>query len=1526
MNAPRRHAKDPEVIASTTGLVSFLREIVQNSAQQVRDDRDRSREHMWLTQLPEGVRRPTVRPDGLLITLDHVPQAAPPPLPDLLEGWVKSERIEDADGGDPPLAEEGPGQEQERDTDGRTWWEERTVRREDAAEVLRAYGPWLARWRRWAERERADRSLRDQYEFLYRWHQQLAQQDDQRELVLAVGLLTWTDPNGEAVHRHLVTHRVETSVERRTARLSVRLASESSLRVEDRDFLDSDDGWEPERSTAVAEDLAARSPHPLSEVVLEQLAEWQERALTRPVAFSAEWKPPREPEPSARLTYAPALIMRPRDRNALLRCYEQIAASVATEGHAPLGLAQLVMPLDEDQRAHWTGSEMAPLLGDDPLFPLKTNAQQRDVLRRLEQDTGVVVQGPPGTGKTHTIANLVSALLAQGQRVLVTSARDQPLTVLRDKLPAAVRDLCVLLLSSTRQDGTGELERTVNALTDQVAATDIGRLRTDIDRLSTRRDEVRARISALTSEVVELREAETRQHDGIAPGYAGTLAAIVQQVQDGDSRFGWIGALPDGSVGVPPFSSIQAQELLTLLREGAGGPRTGGALPTPDELPPAEQVAEALAASRLTDDGLSEATIAIRNALAGLDASVPDQLMSSLSVCRTALHRLGVAASPVRWHGEEWITRALEDRLARRNILLWQRVTAGASELDAVRRGVDGVGLRQVALPENLPKDKAGQLARSGEALKAYLSGGGRLKTRFAHRAQKDAEELLGSCTVDGQSPQTLEELDAVLAHLQANAAIAAVASRWEQLGVLVPGGPIEVRLAALAERYAQLEHVDAFGVAREQVDELLIRNGTHVALTSRQAWQDFAQALAALGGRRAADEATARLAGWEEQLRTPVDGAHPAAEALAAAQAIRDQDAERYAKELDALALAHTREHRRRRCSELLGALRAVHPVLAGRLADEQEESEWDARLGEFGEAWAWATASRFVRRRRTPGLEHRLEGELAEHEDRLERLTGELAGARGRLYCLERMTQDQRSSLQAYRAHMASYGKGSGRHAATFKAAAREAMAVAMEAVPAWVTPIGQVAEMVQARRDAFDVVIVDEASQAGMEALFLMWLAPRVIVVGDDKQCAPSVSGMGRTQVIQDRLAAHLPDIPLRLRQLYTPHTNLYQLLSTFFPEVIRLGEHFRCMPEIIAWSSRTFYDDKLIPLRQFGGERLDPLVTHYVEGAVTKGRDGRLHNAMEAEAIVECLVELVEDPAYRDKTMGVIVLQGQGQVRLLDDLIKQRLSAPVRERHGIQVGNPASFQGDERHVILLSMVVTDPPRIAGGHPSERKAYNVAASRAQDQMRLFYSVPRARFKSNDLRLNLLTYMENPPAALASTDALGPVTPDVRTAPFDSLFEQQVYLRLTERGYHVIPQFPAGEKRIDLVVVGARGRLAVECDGDYYHSSAEQLRHDQQRERELQRVGWAFWRVRESEFRYDPETALADLWEELERRGIHPADYSSSQASGDSQNGAWAPVDLSSDDDLPEDDDSEDQAEGSETPDAGDPTEGAA
>ncbi|MFC1443128.1 AAA domain-containing protein [Streptacidiphilus sp. N1-10] len=1509
---PSRHAGDPEVVAQTAGLIGFLREVVQNSQQRQRDTR--TRESLWLAALPDQIARPRESPSGALLSLQHVPREAPPQLPGVLDGWVDQDLCQVAEAADPPLNAEGPGRERMTDAAGRQWWEERTVRREDSLEALDAYAAWLPRWRRWAAQERRDQPLRDLYEYLYRWHQRLVHQDDQLELVLAVGLLTWRDPNGETVCRHLLARRVETKVERRTAKLLVHLSPQGATQLEDQDFLDSDDGWHPEQAAALAEQLTARSCHPLSDEALEQLSQWQERALSRPVSFSAEWQVPRQPELAARLTFAPALLLRPRDRNALLRYYDRIGASVAEQGQAPLGLAQLVLPLEHQERADWRGRGTSrrheAVLGEDPLFPLKTNPKQASVLARLERDTAVVVQGPPGTGKTHTIANLVSALLAEGKRVLVTSARDQALTVLRDKLPTPVRDLCVLLLSSNRHDGVDELEKTVNALIDQVASSDTDQLAEEIARLRGQRADLRGRIAHSTEQIIALREAEHYRHPEIAHGYGGTLATIIQRLKDQADRLGWIGRLPLEAPQRPPLNTREALELLELLRSGASGTDQSTDLPDPALLPAPQEVAAVIDAAR-PRESVSPSVLAAREALAALTVQTTDALAGHLESSYAALHQLGLPPSPARWDQNHWTTRALHDRLTRRNLQLWQAVATNGERLRSIGSQIQALGLTQVEIPPDLSPAEAAAMVASGRALRAHWQQGGTFRTRMAPRVQKTARPLLEACTVDGRAPHDLDDLEAVLVHLEAQTALAALALRWAHVEVTLTPGPAAVRLAQLTELTEQIEHIDAFGTARDAIDNLLLKNGVRLGLASPSAWQDYAAAMAELADRRTAATAQQQLRSWERALSPRGQRTHTSPHVAALAHALHNHDAHQYAHALEALATAHTQQRRRHRCNELSGRLHSAHPHLAKQLEQNPADQAWENRLALLDDAWPWACANRFVTDQRTPGLEQRLDAQLIDLEARLERLTGDLAAAQGRLHCLRRMTQDQRSSLQSYRSHMTALGKGKGRSASAFRAAARDAMSVAQEAVPAWVMPIAQVAEMIPARQDAFDVVIIDEASQASMESLFLLWLAPRVIVVGDDKQCAPSLTSMGPHQRLEDRVNAYLPDMPARHRRLFSPHTNLYQLLSSLFPDVIRLDEHFRCMPEIIGWSSATFYDRKLQPLRQYGGERLDPLIVHLIPDAVVEGRDTRLRNPTEAEAIVNCLKEMTNNPAYRDKTIGVVVLQGSGQIRLLENMIPATLGPTLCERHQITVGTPAAFQGDERHIILLSMVVTNPPRITGGNLSERRAYNVAASRAQDQMHLFCSVPPDRLRPKDLRLNLLTYMQNPPAALDALDDLGDVRPDVPTTPFDSLFEQQVYLRLRERGYHVLPQLPAGGKRIDLVVVGARGRLAVECDGDHFHSTPDQIRHDQQRDRELQRVGWTFWRIRESEFRFDADQALEGLWETLDRLKIHPATYTRAAKTPAAH---WQPLELTPD--VPEDATDQDEETDLESP----------
>jgi very-short-patch-repair endonuclease len=175
-----------------------------------------------------------------------------------------------------------------------------------------------------------------------------------------------------------------------------------------------------------------------------------------------------------------------------------------------------------------------------------------------------------------------------------------------------------------------------------------------------------------------------------------------------------------------------------------------------------------------------------------------------------------------------------------------------------------------------------------------------------------------------------------------------------------------------------------------------------------------------------------------------------------------------------------------------------------------------------------------------------------------------------------------------------------------------------------------------------------------------------------------------------------------------------------------------------------------------------------------------------------------------------------------------------------------------------------------------------YNVAASRAKDQLWLFHTVALTDVGNpEDMRFQLLDYCYGVVGRTQTDDdrvMAQAVAEDVPVEPFDSLFEQRVFNRLYDRGFTVIPQFPAEGYNIDLVVVGSKGRLAVECDGDAWHGP-DAYERDLARQRDLERCGWQFFRIRESAFYVDQPAALAGLWQALDELGIYPSDWMSEQ-----------------------------------------------
>jgi very-short-patch-repair endonuclease len=75
---------------------------------------------------------------------------------------------------------------------------------------------------------------------------------------------------------------------------------------------------------------------------------------------------------------------------------------------------------------------------------LDSDAVQRAVVEAARAGTDLVVHGPPGTGKTQTVANLVAALAAEGQRVLLVANRRAAIEAVTERLGAVGLDDLVL--------------------------------------------------------------------------------------------------------------------------------------------------------------------------------------------------------------------------------------------------------------------------------------------------------------------------------------------------------------------------------------------------------------------------------------------------------------------------------------------------------------------------------------------------------------------------------------------------------------------------------------------------------------------------------------------------------------------------------------------------------------------------------------------------------------------------------------------------------------------------------------------------------------------------------------------------------------------------------------------------------------------------------------------------------------------------------------------------------------------------
>ena len=1139
-----------------------------------------------------------------------------------------------------------------------------------------------------------------------------------------------------------------------------------------------------------------------------------------------------------------------------------------------------------------------PTLGNEDeavLFGKPANTEQLEIAKQLSRRDCVLVQGPPGTGKTHTIANLLGHLLAQGKRVLVTAHTPKALRVLRQQVVEPLQPLCVSVLHNDKPSQE-ELQASVRKIhlrlseDDRLLERDAQRLRTDRKRiLTTLRDSRQQLLDALQDEIRYV----------VFGGKSTRPIEAAKQVKAGEGQHDWI----PGPVELGASLPLSHSEIVALYqtnarvspadeRELAGARPDVNTLPTPVEF------------QRLVDEiaALQGQNLRLREELWD-DSLGPDDLAAFDRMLELAGKTIEFLRESTAWQLEAIQAGRDGEHACRVWDSLAELIETAWREIHECHTLVieHGPSISDDRAPhELLPLvDEIIQHAESGRSFG--------LLTKLTRRRWFEFKEKvrIGNRALELSK---IDHLRAIRALLRMRQLRSNLLERWERQMAQRGGIPC-VELGERPEQVCKQFVVQIRGALAwhsstwQTLEREFERLGFHwsVFLESmppeagdnaelrrirRAVVDNLAPILQSRSGYLRHKRLQATLKAWQELWRTTSGPAAQATQRLY--QALRDASPPDYQNAYEELSRLKNLEAALKQRCDLLDRLTRTAPAWASAIENRVPQHSREEPPGDPPAAWDW--------RQLNDELERRAKVSLDELQQRIEQQSQQLLDVTAQLIEKQTWTNQirqtgpaQKQALGAFAAMRNKLTKtGTGVRDAELRAAARREMTTAKDAVPVWIMPLVEVAESFDPRKTRFDVVIIDEASQCDPASLFALYLGHQTIIVGDDEQVTPVAVGV-ESEEVSKLIRVFLQGVPHK--ELYDGETSVYELAQIAFGGVIRLTEHFRCAPSIIAFSNALSYKGEIQPLREASSIPLRP---HVVPHRLREGRDrGDNVNDQEAEVIASLICAAIQQPEYgkndlgEPTTFGAVSLVGNKQALRIDTILRQHLSPIEYRQRQILCGDSAQFQGDERDVMFLSVVDSPPAqpplpmRQEGPKKIFKKRFNVAASRARNQMWVVHSLNHeSDLQVGDYRRRLIEHSLDPHAwereleqRLAKVD------------PRSKVFEGSVLRRLMERGYNVVPQYPAGAFRIDLVVMGGGRRLAVECDGEQFHGP-EQLQKDLARQAVLERMKWTFVRIRGSIFFRNEDRALEPVFKRLEELCIPPELKTGASAVPESRN----------------------------------------
>lgn len=1346
-------------------------------------------------------------------------------------------------------------------------------------------------WKPWAIEEKKRRDTIALYATLFTLKSQLEGEiiESQLELVIGSGIAVWKK-NDVVVTFPLVTKMVELSLNETTMDLIIRpRLIEPKLELDIYAALDNQGVGYLEK---VAKEFFTQNDNNYSpfdnstfEPILKAaVTHLDPKGIYWPESTTSDDRALPKLDEDLKVTDTWVIFSRPRSNSILIQDLERLKKKAEEGLNLPASLLSIVNDPSKYALNHvlpnFRGLSNVSGYGNDGseskvadlFFPKPFNDEQVRIIQMLENSPGVIVQGPPGTGKTHTIANIICHHLALGKRVLVTSMRDPALAVLKDQLPEDIQPLCISLLTSEQQ-GMKQFEYAIQKIASEVSSIDKGSLNKEIKNLELQLDEFHQSLYAIDKAINRWAMSNltklTIDGDSINP-----VDAARQLVADRHT-YEW---LTDEITISDKHSPLMTEKDMSELREARLNLREDihyidKNIPSLSCFPESIEIIK-VHRDLCQLDTLKEAVKmgSIPEMANGNKATydLAANLIEEISNLKNIKNELNSLQS--QWY--EKLKNKIKNDFNKHLFSLFDQLVA---DIDLAENDRNLFIKKPIHLPAfNNIEDEVQKAVKN-------LSNGKSAFGISGFIGKTHQKEFIEKIRVLGNKPKDKTEWSHISDYFDFLTHVKTLMSRWNALAP-----EIQIRHLDTIE-YTQfnkcIEYVNIYKKVMLIVNkEALIDSNANKVIptwTHRSETTNNIQNLNKFEDYLIQHLTKNRLSdAWAlkekfQQITHSFNGKITDKINLFSNNSIGDvSKSEKDIQNEWTLLMDELK-----RVSGLASNLKIVErvaetiersgaPKWANSLRHQAMASILDPLVpADFIKVWRLRRLHNYLETIDARAPLKKLTSARTETEKNLASTYRDVISKRTWFRLAENATPEIKAALAAFLEAIKKIGKGTGKRAIGYRHDARVASTRANSAIPCWIMPHYRVSETLPAELGAFDLVIIDEASQSDLTALPALLRAKKILVVGDDKQVSPEGVGM-EVEKIQSLMNRYLTNQVEIFRSLFSPDRSIYDLFKVVFSDsAVMLKEHFRCVGPIIEYSKREFYNHELKPLRlPKNSERLDPpLIDVYIENGFNNIKDNV--NRMEARFIVDEIQAITSDPKMKGRTIGVVSLLGDKQSLKVWQMLEEELGPEVIQEFKIACGDAKTFQGKERSIMFLTMVVApNEPIFSITRDTFSQRFNVAASRAQDRMYLVRSVELEDLKPSDvLRRGLISHFNSPYAQdEKSVDSLKELC--------ESPFELEVYDELTNKGYRVIPQVKVGGFRIDLVVEGANDiRLAIECDGDQFHGP-DKWEDDLRRQRILERAGWKFWRCFASTFVLHKQHTINDLIQTLSSMGIEP------------------------------------------------------